>query len=755
MKAKNNPKPFFEAEIEKSVDLPYQAVFETRAEEKAEPAEKVIKSTCWECYHNCGILVHVKDGRVVDVKGNPEHPYNHGIVCIKGKKGPITATYHPDRVVFPKKRVGNRGEGKWERITWDEGLEIMAERFADIKAKYGPLAIIAAVSNAYFPRGVPVALLMRSIGTPNWMINTDLCGGSSWIADWVTWADNPTRTYVGPDYANSECILMFGTNIPAAHPTGEWHDVLQAKRRGAKIIVVDPRRTQAAKMAELWLPVRPGTDAALALGMANLMIKEGLYDKEFVEKWCFGFDKFSEKASEYSLDRVAEITGVPKDDIVKAARMYGTIKPAGLALRLGLQAQTNGVQTCRAISCLMAITGNVDIPGGNPLKKYMPGFQNYHDFVEKRPDLKLPRELEEKRIGARLFPLWCGPDSVAQVSHNPSVIRAILTGDPYPIKAMYVTGVNIALTYPDTQKTLEALRKLDFLVCATHTMTPVAELADIVFPKTTILEEDALCEVYLGKCVSSTQKAIEPVGECRDDFAIAIDLVKKLEEKGAIEKNYLFFENTTEFLREQLKDTGISLEEIREKGFVPVPVEYKQYEEEGFKTPTGKVELYSTILEKFGYAPLPFFEEPPESPISTPSVAKTYPLILLTGVRHIAYHHSRFRDHEWARKIEPHPRVEIHPKAAAERGIADGDWVSIETPRGKGTCKQKARVTEDIRPDVVSAPMGWWYPEKPGPEHGCFESNASAAMTYGPPWDPIIGCTSVKGILCQVTKVEE
>ncbi len=755
MKAKSKPKSFFNGEIEKSVELPYQAIFETRVKDKVEPDEKVVKSSCWECYHKCGTLVYVKDGEIVDIKGNPEHPYNHGVICIKGKKGPIATAYHPDRVLFPKKRVGARGEGKWEQITWDEGLEIMAERLADIKAKYGPLSIIAAVSNAYFPRGVAVALLMRSIGTPNWMINTDLCGGSSWIADAVTWADNPTRTYIGPDYANSKCILMFGTNVPAAHPTGEWHDILEAKRKGAKIIVVDPRRTQAAKMAELWLPVRPGTDAALALGMANFMIKEGLHDKEFVDNWCFGFDKFAEKASEYPLERVAKITGVPKGDISKAARMYGSIKPAGLALRLGLQAQTNGVQTCRAISCLLAISGNVDIAGGNLLKKNLKGFQNYHDFVEGRPDLKLPRELEEKRIGARVFPLWCGPDSVAKVSHNPSVIKAILTGDPYPIKAMYVTGVNIALTYPGTATTMEALRKLDFLACATHTMTPVAELADIVFPKTTILEEDAVAEVYLGKCVAITQKAIEPLGECRDDWAIATDLVRKLQKKGAIEKNYMVFQSNEEFMEEQVKGTGISLEQLRERGFVPVPFDYEEYKKKGFKTPTGKVELYSTILEKFGYAPLPFFEEPPESPVSTPNLAKAYPLILLTGVRHIAYHHSRFRDHEWARKIEPYPTVEIHPKAAAERGISDGDWVSIETPRGKVACKQKARVTEDIRLDVVSAPMGWWYPEKPGPEHGCFESNASAAMSYGPPWDPIIGCPSVKGILCQVTKVRE
>jgi anaerobic selenocysteine-containing dehydrogenase len=742
-------------EIERSVDLSYQAIFENDAKGKAEPGMKVIKSTCWECYHKCGTLVYVKEGKVVDIKGNPEHPYNRGILCIKGKKAPIAWTYHRDRVIYPKKRVGARGEGKWERITWDEGLETVAERFAHIKERYGPLSIVAAVSNAYFPRGVAVALLMRSIGSPNWMINTDLCGGSSWISDAVTWGDNPTRTYIGPDYANSKCILMFGTNVPAAHPTGEWHDIYKAKQKGVKIIVVDPRKTQAAKIADLWLPVRPGTDAALALGMANLMIKEGWYDKQFVEKWCFGFDKFAERVKEYPLERVVGITGLRKEDITEAARMYGTIKPAGLALRLGLQAQTNGVQTCRAITCLLAISGNVDIAGGNLLKKNLPGFQNYHDFVDERTDLKLPREVEEKRIGARLFPLWCGVDSVAHASHNPSVIKAMLTGDPYPVKALYLTGVNIAVTYPDTSTTMEALRKLDFMVCATHTMTPVAELADIVFPKNTTLEEDAVAEVYLGKCVGVTQKSIEPVGECRDDWAIAIDLVKKLKEKGAVERDYMIFKSNTEFLREQLKDTGISLEEIREKGFIPMPVDYKQYEKKGFKTPTGKVEIYSTTLEKLGYGALPYFEEPPESPVSTPNLAKRYPLILLTGVRHLAYHHSRFRDHEWARKVEPYPSIEIHPKAAVARGISDGDWVSIESPKGKVACKQRAKVTEDIRPDVVSAPMGWWYPEQPGPEHGLYESNISAAMSYGPPWDPIMGCPSVKGLLCEVTKVEK
>lgn len=715
---------------------------------------KKIASSCWGCHTHCGTILHVKNGKVVKVVGHPENPHNRGNICIKGINSSRELTYSPHRPIYPLQRYGERGEGLWERISWDKALDTIATRLYEIKEKYGPESICAAVSNWYFPWAVPMSFFMRSIGTPNILQNQDLCSGSMLIGGYAVFGDfNVLGFHVNPDVGwdgKTKLTLCIGFNPAITYPP-MWKRMRKAKEKGMKLIVVDPRFTETAAKADIHIPIRPQTDGALALAMLNVIINEKLYDEQFVNRWCFGFEKLKEHVQQYPPEWAEKITWVPAEMIRKIARMYATIKPAGLTANI--RCTVNSVAANQALGSMIAITGNVDVPGGNLLRKTMKNFKNWVD-IPRADEAKLPKELEERRIGAKQFPLWSGPESPLKACHSPSVINAILTGDPYPIKAIYDSGTNFIVTYPGSAKTIEALKKLEFLVLVTNTWTPLAEFADIVLPKTTELEENYLHMDESSQCIIVCQKAIEPIGESKNDFEIMAELLRRMEQKGYIPKNYMPWKSVEEYNDFRLKGTGHTFEELKTKGFLEYPFKYKEYEDKGFNTPSGKIELYSNTFEKYGHDPLPRYVESPESQISDPKIAEMYPLILIAGTRYLVYQHSRFRDHPWARKIVPYPFFDIHPDAAKERGIKHGDWAWIETPKVALKCKMKANVTEKIHPKVISAPFGWWYPEKPGPEHGCLESNINAVLNPTAAHDPVIGTIQLKGCACQVTKTE-
>ena len=316
-------------------------------------------TTCWECSTCCGALATVRDGRVTEFAPNQDHPYSKGAFCIKGIRGAPGITYGEKRLLYPMRRMGGRGEGKWARISWEEALDEMAERLAAVRQSYGPEAIVGATSGAYFSRSLILALTLRSIGSPNWMINQDLCGGCRAVSARTTGL-NITR---GEDIDKTRCALIVGRNSSIADPV-EWAALKAAKKRGARLVVVDPKRTQAAQMADLWLAPRVGTDAALALAMTHVLISDRLYDQAFVARWCHGFDELAERAAQFTLAVAAGHTGVPADQIVAAARMYAD-GPSTFVSGHGIDAFSAGVQTFRAYHCLVAISGNVDRPGGN------------------------------------------------------------------------------------------------------------------------------------------------------------------------------------------------------------------------------------------------------------------------------------------------------------------------------------------------------------------------------------------------------
>ncbi len=701
--------------------------------------EKVVRTVCHGCHSLCGVLVHVKDGRVIKIEGDPEHPHSEGMMCPKGFAY-TQLIYHPDRLKYPLKRVGERGEGKWQRISWDEALDTIADKLTEIKEKYGPLSI-AASSGGNTRRAIQALYgLMRSLGCPNvsWT-DAHYCWGPFPVAEMFTYG-GLLLTEIRADCENSNCVMLWGANPIHSYPV--WgRRLMHSKARGAKLIVVDPRLTATASKADIWLQIRPGTDAALALGMLNIIINEGLYDKDFVDRWCLGFDELRERVQEYPPERVAEITWLATDDIMKAARMYATIKPATLFSGVANEMQINSVQTIRAIASLVAITGNIDVKGGNVFESFPHGFLPSFFFLRKayRP----PDEMEEKRLGAEEFPLLCGPKSPFGLYHPPTLIKALLTDKPYPVKAWLIVN-NPLLCLPNSRDVYQALKRVDFLVVIELFMTPTAEQADIVLPAATWLEIDEIAD--RESTIVARNKAIEPVGECWDEMKMTFEILKRMGVKFSL----LPVESPEEYNDFRLKKLGITFDALKRRHIIAGTQRYKKYEKHGFRTPSGKVELHSNTFEDAGHDPLPHYAEPVESPVSTPELAKEYPFILITGGRHIAYYHSMGRQLPWLRKLAPDPQMEIHPQTARDLDIKNGDWVWLEIPQVDGRIKQRAKLTRGIHPKVVHCDAHWWFPEKPGPDHGHWEVNINALIPGDAPYDPIAGTTPLRGRLCKI-----
>ena len=696
--------------------------------------EKVVRTTCRACGHGgCGVLVHVKDGKAVRIEGNPDSPISRGYVCSKALAS-IQLAYHPDRLKFPIKRAGKKGGGTWRRISWGEALEIITSKLSQIKERYGAESVVIAQGTgrdyAHF-----LYRFANLFGTPNVLTAGHMCYVSRVGASIVTCGNLPVCDYDG----SPKCIMVWGNNIVNSNPD-EYKAInfLRALSNGAKLIVVDPRRTGLAEKANIWLQLRPGTDTALALSILGVIIEEELYDKEFVEKYTFGFDKLAERAGKYPAEKVAEITWVPAGKIREAARMYATTRPACIQWGVAIEQTLNCTSNNRVLTCLMAITGNLDVPGGNVFY-VSPPLVRLSKFALHE---KLPSKQRKKMLGGDEYKL------AARVGLcTPYVVwRAILKGEPYPVKAILIFGSNPVITRANAKEVYEALSKVEFMVVADFFMTPTAELADVVLPASSWLEQNNVADYWKRHGYAfARQKAIEPVGECWSDQKIFNELGKKL---GYEE---YFWDDVDESLNHILSPAGITYDQFKEKGFLKGTMEYKKYKEKGFSTPTRKLEFYSTILEKWGYDPLPEYREVPESPISNPRLAKEYPYILITGARIPFFFHSEHRMIPMLRKLHHDPLMEIHPETAETLSIKDGDWVYIETPRGR--TKQKAKITTGIHPLVVHAEHGWWFPEKKEPSHGWNESNVDILTENKPPLDPAMGSTNLRVLLCKVYRV--
>lgn len=711
----------------------------------------------------CGLRLYVKDNKLVKVEGDPEHPITQGRLCVRCLTLP-EYVHHPDRIIHPMKRVGKRGENKWQQISWDEAYDIIEEKTKYIKEKYGPESIVVFGGTGreactYYP-----AFAYRVFGTPN--ICYPHSGYSCYmpriaVTSYVLGAPYPEVDtggqfpdgYEHPGWQLPEYIIIWGKEPLKSNPDGFFgHSIVDLMKRGTKLIVVDPRLTWLAARAEHWLQIRPGTDTALALGMLNIIINEGLYDQEFVEKWCHGFEELKQRVQEYPVEKVAEITWIPAEKIIAAARAFAKNKPSSICWGLATDQKANGAQHAHAIIALLAVTGNIDVPGGVIIGggTSLGGLGWGYD--------ELPEELQEKIIGLKEYPAYV---ELCRNAHADLTLEAIETGKPYPIKMAYFNSTNtIAATCSaDPQKWHRALQNLEFVFVTDLFMTPTAQAyADVFLPLASFAEHDGVVATHYGAAavmVGAMNKALR-VGECKSDLEILLELGKRLNPDAWP------WNTPEEFLSEiKLKPAvDMTFEELREKVVVHPPYEYRKYEtgklrpdgEPGFLTPTGKVELYSTNFEAFGDDPLPYYEEPQYSPYSTPELAKEYPLILTTGARSWAFFHSEQRQIRTLREIHPDPIVEIHPETAQQLGIKDGDWVYIENMFGK--CKQKAKLTAGILPKVVHAQHGWWFPEKRAEDlYGVWEANINqlvphhkvGKMGFGAPF---------KCMICKVYKCE-
>jgi anaerobic selenocysteine-containing dehydrogenase/thioredoxin reductase len=674
---------------------------------------------------------------------------NCATVCIKGATIP-DVMYHPQRLLYPLKRAGERGGGKWQRMTWDEALNTIANKLKEVKEKYGPEAIHVSCGSGQKHIGIQATKIAERLWpTPNTHLGRYTCIHPDVMANSVTFGDTITYEF-GPDYGDAKCIVFWGSEPDVATPA-QARVVHRALRQGSRLIVVDPRPIPMARRADLWLRIRPGTDMALALAMQHVIINEGLYDREFVEQYCFGFDALKDHVEKYTPGWAAAVTGLSEEDIVKAARLYATEKPGCIYIRLGSGAQqVTSTQTCRAISILIGITANVDAKGGNLLY-----YRTFREALMWHPYLmfwgvKPPAAVNEKRIGAKEYPLM----HKRGLCHIPSTIRAMEEGK---VRAMWCIADNLIVAEMDNKRNWEILKnKLDFLFVSDLFMTPTAELADVVLPAAFYPECDQLVEAFghPSSTVTATKKVVEPLGECRDDREVAIEIAKRMG------MDVSPWDTLKDYLNWMLKYQGITYDELLQKpnATLTFPRSYERYRTSTppFSTPTGKVELYSKIFEAMGVDPLPVFQEPPESPVRTPDLFKKFPFIY-THYRIHGYMHSEGRQIKRQRQLTPEPHLQINSERATRLGIAEGDWVYLETPKseGKGRLKFRAQLVAEMHPDVVAGPHAWWFPEKPRPEYGCFDSNINALVTLDPPYDPVVGVPQVRAILCRVWKADE
>ncbi len=776
--------------------------------------DRRIPGYCPLCISRCGCVSVVNgDGILTAVEPDTSHPTGQAL-CIKGRSAPDLVN-SPDRILYPMKRTRPKGapDPGWQRITWDEALEFTATHMNSAAQAHGPESVAFSVTT---PSGTAVAdgmgwifRLINAFGSPNAVWTTHVCNWHRDFTNALTFGAD-----IGmPDYANTGCIVYWGFN-PAVSWPAQARLAGAAVKRGAKLVAIDPRHAGLAAKADQWLRVRPGTDGALALSLAGVMIERGWYDADFVRSWSNGpflvradnrrflteadirpggsvsrfvawdehgrgpaiydpltrqydaapgraalfgefdiqtlhgtvactpaFERYARLCRQYTPERAERITGVPATQIGQTARVLHEHAPVSYYAWSGIGQNTNASQTARAVNLLYALTGSIDAPGGNVY--FAKPALNDVSGVELRTG-----RAGKPAIGLPARPL--GPARHGWITET-ELYRAILHGQPYPVKGLLAFGSNLLQSRPDPTSGIEALQSLDFYVHADLFLNSMADLADIVLPVASPWEREGLAAGFqvsqdASALVQFRQKVIEPGGESKSDAWIAFELAKRLR------LGEHFFDGSIEAgARHVLAPTGLSFEALRNApgGIrLPLSMQYRKYRDHGFKTPSGRVEIYSQQLLDIGQNPLPEFFEPAVSPASRPELNEEYPLIL-TSAKWVQYCHSQFRNLAPLRRRMPDPLVEIHPGTAAGRDILEGDWIVIRSPVGKMFAR--AQFNAHLDPRVVCAQYGWWEAKgAPGAEAGG-QANFSALID-GQHGDPVSGSVALRSYLCEVEK---
>jgi anaerobic selenocysteine-containing dehydrogenase len=763
-----------------------------------------IQTFCGLCIARCGAIAVEENGRFAGLEPDPSHPTGQAL-CAKGRAAP-ELVYHSERLTHPLHRTRPKGDADpgWQRITWDEALDLTAAAMRRIADTEGPQAMcfsMSSPSTTAIGDGLPfIRRLMNAYGTPNSVHSLEMCGWGRAGATRYTYGVAGVATGGGggamADIANAGCLILWGYN-PSYTRLTHATATIEAQKRGMKLIVVDPRHVGLAGKADVWLRVRPGTDGALALGLANIMIQRGWYDREFIRTWSNGpmlvrsdtgrvldlawdtvaghavpyngdttnfalegeyevdgivchpvFELYSRLCGRYSPERVEEICWVPRNQVEEAARLIWQARPVAYYAWSGHEQQANATQTARAMSLLYALTGCFDARGGNVL------FPSPKSASVTGEELPAAKNLAPT-LGLAERPL--GPARSGNVTTR-ELYRAVLEGEPYPIRGLLGFGSNMLLAHADGGRVRAALAKLDFYAHCDLFMTPTAEMADVVLPVASAFERDAL---RFGFEISPEAQSLiqyrapiaPPPGEARSDTAIVFDLAQRL---GLGEAFWNGDIDTAH--RHQLAPSGVTLEQLRAApgGIrVPLKTQYRKYEANGFATPSRRVELYSQTFLDHGYAPLPDFEEPEVGPHARPDLAARYPLIM-TCAKPSVFCQTQHRAVTSLRRRSPDPEVDLHPSVAQARGIGNGDWVAIETPDGR--VRARAKFNDGLDARVVVGEHGWWQP--------CSALDATGYDPFGPDGanfnlligstalDPVSGTASHRAYLCEIRRVE-
>jgi anaerobic selenocysteine-containing dehydrogenase len=641
---------------------------------------EVIRAVCpHDCPDTCSMLVTVENGRAIRIAGDPAHPFTQGFLCTKVSKY-LERTYHDGRLLHPQIRAGAKGEGKFRRASWDEALSLVAEKLNAIRAE-SPQSILPYSYAGTMGLVQGEGMASRFFGT----IGASLLERTICAAAGVTALNLVYGTRMGTDpeaIPNAKLILLWGTNTLTSNPH-LWPYIRKAKANGARTICIDPLRTRTADASDEHIALRPGTDAALALGIMHIVFRDGCEDRQYLDEMTHGWEKLRERAlRDYAPERVAAICRLPVDTVERLGRMYATTRPSFIRLNYGLQRHAGGGSAVRAIALLPAITGDWNHAGGG-MQLSSSGTFPINSAALEHPEL-VPagtRTINMVRLGEALLE----------------------TNDP-PVRALVVYDSNPGAVAPDREKVLAGLRREDlFTVVLEHFQTDTADYADVLLPATTQLEHDDLHKAYGHLYLMYNRRAIEPLGEALPNA----EIFRRLAATMGLDSP-LLRASDEELMRDALQGSGFDLDELRARGFLRlnVPSPHLPFARGAkLSTPSGRIEIDSALAAAHGVDAVPDYVPPYESEERAPELARRFPLALISPPAH-AFLNSTFVNVASLRRSAGKPTLEIHADDATHRGIAAGDVVRIGNDRGSFTAE--AVITDRVRPGVVSAPSIWW-----------------------------------------------
>lgn len=673
-----------------------------------------VPTTCEMCVWRCGVHARVHEDRVVKLEGNPEHPHSKGRLCARGQSG-LMNTYDPDRALTPLVRVGKRGEGLFRKTNWDEALDIVAKNMLKIKEKYGPEAMVFSTTHCLSQ--TQFENLLYGFGSPNYGTQRSLCFNAMIVANSMTFGmEEPAR-----DYSQVQYILLTGRNLMEAISTSETSDLADAIARGVKVVYLDPRFTKTASKAAEWCALRPGTDLAFHLALINVIVTEVRYNREFVANYTTGFESLAESVSAYTPEWAASITGVEAEVVRRVAHEFSDAGPYALAHN-GWRTSNfiNSFATERAIAILNTLVGNWGVT-------LLPAAGEEGGSLGKPPQPPYPRISALRLDGVP----WKYPFVPLKLGIFQQLRDGILEGQPYQARGWFIARQNPILSLPDRQRSLEAFGKMDFIAVMDIFLNDSAWFSDVVLPEASYLERyDPV--ITVGNRIWLRQPVVEPQGDVRS----ALWIYKALGERLGL-GDYFQYEDEEDYIRQQIAPLGISFEELKLHGYVELPE--SEPEIHRWSTPSGKIEIYSSILETGKFDPIPKWEEPPQ-----PKPGMFY---LLTGK---VGQHTQFgtQNNLLLHKYEDVPRLWMNPVAAQVLGLQD--WDMVEAASEIGSVKVQLHVTEAIRPDCVYLAPGYGRLSKG--LRTAFGVGASSSVLHMTTVDPISGGQALTQTFVSVKK---